>query len=148
MPIRNRKLNRLVTDVELPWRPMTFCGEPIDVPAVREVFDKLQFKTLLDRVFKIAAAEQGDEVVLEAPRRPRRASRSSHTLVDEELAKWLETQTSHGQNALGLRVQTLGGEVVGFGLGAANETVFVPWAVGADGLRRARGVVARATPPR
>lgn len=127
--VRNRKLNHLVTDVELPVAPSDLLRRPIDVPAVREVFDKLQFKTLLERVLKIAAAEQGDEVV--AGSAPAAAGIPViHTLVDEELAKWIETQTSHGQNALGLRVQTLGGEVVGFGLGAANETVFVPWASG------------------
>ncbi|HNP16648.1 MAG TPA: 5'-3' exonuclease H3TH domain-containing protein, partial [Terrimesophilobacter sp.] len=55
--IRNRKLNRLVTDVDLPVGPKDLARSPIDTAAVRDVFDKLQFRTLLDRVLKIAAAE-------------------------------------------------------------------------------------------
>ena len=54
--IRNRKLNHLITDVDLPVGPAQLERQPINVPAVREVFDKLQFKTLLERVLKIAAA--------------------------------------------------------------------------------------------
>lgn len=127
--IRNRKLNHLLTDIDLPVGPHDLLRQPINVPAVREVFDKLQFRTLLDRVLKIAAAEQGDEVVTDS------APEASgipviHTMVDEELAKWIQTQSQHGQNALGLRVQSLNGEVTGFGLAAADETAFVPWATG------------------
>ncbi|MEO8094520.1 MAG: DNA polymerase I, partial [Pseudolysinimonas sp.] len=127
--IRNRKLNHLVTDVELPVGPGDLERQPLDVPAVREIFDKLQFKTLLERVLKIAAAEQGEEAVSGSA--PAAAGVPViHTIIDEELAKWIATQSSNGQNALGLRVQSINGEVVGLGLGAANETAFVPWAPG------------------
>ncbi|CAN5171438.1 DNA polymerase I [soil metagenome] len=127
--IRNRKLNHLVTDVDLPIGPGDLARQPLDVPAVREVFDKLQFKTLLERVLKIAAAEQGAEAVADSA--PAAAGIPViRTIVDEELAKWIATQSSNGQNALGLRVQSLNGAVVGLGLGAADETAFVPWAPG------------------
>ena len=59
--IRNRRLNRLLTDVELPVAPGDLERRPIDEAKVREVFDKLQFRTLLERVLKIAAAA-GDDV--------------------------------------------------------------------------------------
>ncbi|MCU1578703.1 MAG: polA [Rhodoglobus sp.] len=127
--IRNRRLNHLVTDVELPLGPADLERQPLDVPAVREIFDKLQFKTLLERVLKIAAAEQGEDAVTGSA--PAAAGIPViHTIIDEELAKWIATQTSNGQNALGLRVQSMNGEVVGLGLGAADETAFVPWAPG------------------
>jgi DNA polymerase-1 len=127
--IRNRRLNHLVTDVELPLGPAELERQPLDVPAVREIFEKLQFKTLLERVLKIAAAEQGEDAV--AGSAPAAAGIPViHTIIDEELAKWIATQTSNGQNALGLRVQSMNGEVVGLGLGAADETAFVPWAPG------------------
>ena len=60
--VRNRTLNRLVTDVELPVGPSDLERSPIDPAAVRDVFDRLQFRTLLDRVLKIegAAADAGD----------------------------------------------------------------------------------------
>src|SRR5690349_20376796 len=64
--IRNRKLNRLVTDVELEYGPSDLARRPIDAPAVRELFDRLQFKTLLDRVFKIEGAAE-DQALLEEP---------------------------------------------------------------------------------
>ena len=127
--IRNRKLNHLLTDVDLPVGPQDLLRKPMDIPAVREVFDRLQFKTLLDRVLKIAAAEQGAEVIADTA--PAAAGIPViRTLIDEELAKWLETQSVHGQNALGLRIESANGTVTGFGIGAADETAWVPWAAG------------------
>ncbi|CAN5285867.1 DNA polymerase I [soil metagenome] len=127
--IRNRKLNHLLTDVDLPVGPAQLARQPMDVAAVRDVFDRLQFKTLLDRVLKIAAAEQGADVVADS------APAASgvpviRTMVDEELGKWLGTQSVNGQSALGLRIESANGAVTGFGIGAANETAWVPWAPG------------------
>ncbi|MCU1412340.1 MAG: polA [Rhodoglobus sp.] len=127
--IRNRKLNHLLTDVELPVGPAQLLRQPMDIPAVRDIFDRLQFKTLLDRVLKIAAAEQGADVIADT------APAASgipviRTLVDEELGKWLSTQSVNGQSALGLRIESANGVVTGFGLGAADETAWVPWASG------------------
>ena len=125
--IRNRRLNHLVTDVDLPFGPSDLLRKPIDPVAVREVFDRLQFKTLLERVLKIAAAEQGADFVAEAT--PVAAGVPViRKLVDEELGKWLSDQSINGQNALGLRIASANGQVTGFGIGAANETAFVPWA--------------------
>ena len=51
--IRNRKLNRLVTDMELPLGPADLERKPMDVDAVSEIFGRLQFKALLERLLKI-----------------------------------------------------------------------------------------------
>lgn len=129
--IRNRKLNHLVTDVELPVGPADLLRRPIDETAVREVFDRLQFKTLLERVLKIAAAERGDDgssAVAAAP--PANVIPVVRTMVDEELAKWIATVSANGTAPLGLRIQTVNGEVTGFGLASATESAFVPWAPG------------------
>jgi len=126
--VRNRKLNHLLTDVDLPVGPADLLRRPIDMTAVREVFDKLQFKTLLERVLKIAAAEGGAESPDDAPTTI--SVPVIHTMVDEELGKWIATNSGNGINALGLRVVSLDGEVTGFGLAAADETVYVPWAPG------------------
>jgi DNA polymerase-1 len=127
--IRNRKLNHLVTDVPLTFGPADLARQPIDVPAVREVFDRLQFKTLLERVLKIAAVDQGVEVVSDSA--PEAAGIPViRTMVDEDLGKWLDVQSKNGQSALGLRITSLNGEVTGFGIGAADETAYVPWAPG------------------
>lgn len=128
--IRNRKLNRLVTDVELPVGPADLARRPIDERAVREVFDRLQFKTLLERVLKIAAAERGDapEPILDTAAQT--VIPVIRTMVDEELAKWIRTQSHDGERPLGLRVATQGGAVIGFGLASTTESAFVPWAAG------------------
>ncbi|MGV8885210.1 MAG: DNA polymerase I [Microbacteriaceae bacterium] len=130
--IRNRKLNHLLTDVELPYGPADLLRKPIDVAAVREVFDKLQFRTLLERVLKIAQEEGGDvgsdapavdEPVASGPATP-----PVRTMVDEELAKWLDTVSAKGTAPLGLRVETLDGRVSGIGISSLTESAFVPWA--------------------
>ena len=127
--ILNRRLNRLVTDVELPVGPSDLARRPIDERAVREVFDRLQFKTLLERVLKIAAAERGDAP---APLddTPAATIPVIRTLVDEELAQWIATHSATGQKALGLRIEVQAGTVTGLGLASATETVYVPWAPG------------------
>jgi len=55
---RNRRLNHLVTDVELPVEPNDLAIVPMNVDAVREIFGKLEFRSLLDRVLKLAGVEK------------------------------------------------------------------------------------------
>ncbi len=126
--IRNRKLNHLITDVDLPVGPAQLERQPINVTAVREVFDRLQFKTLLDRVLKIAAAESGDDAPIAVA--PVNEIPVIRTMIDEELGKWLETSSRSGTVPLGLRIATEHGAVTGFGLATPTETAFVPWAPG------------------
>jgi len=131
-PVRNRRLNHLVTDVALPVGPADLIRRPIDDRAVREIFDRLQFKTLLERVLKLSAAERGgrsspaSEPVDESagPQAP-----GVRVMVDEELEKWVAVSSS-GSRPLGLRIESRNGSVVGFGLASATESVFVPWADG------------------
>jgi len=91
--IRNRRLNRLVTDVDLPVEPNDLERAPIDEAAVREMFAKLEFRSLLERVFKthgidsksggsIAVGEkaQASSPEATAPRHAR--SSSTSTAVD------------------------------------------------------------------
>ena len=132
--VRNRKLNHLLTDIELPVGPADLERKPINEAAVREVFDKLQFRTLLERVLKIAQAEGGDPegattetpvaVVEENP------TPVVRTLVDEELAKWLETVSAQGTKPLGVRLEHVSGELTGIGLSTLDESAYVPWASG------------------
>ena len=129
--VRNRKLNHLLTDVDLPVGPKQLLRAPINVPAVREVFDKLQFKTLLDRVLKIAGADNADGTAEDlTASAPANSIPIIHIMVDEELGKWIATVSKTGTLPLGLQVESVGGTVTGFGLASRNETVFVPWAPG------------------
>ena len=60
---RNRRLNHLVTDVELPVEPNDLAIVPMNVDAVREIFAKLEFRSLLDRVLKLAGVEKSSSPV-------------------------------------------------------------------------------------
>ena len=131
--IRNRKLNRLLTDVQLPVGPVELERRPIDEVAVRAIFDKLQFRTLLERVLKIAAAAGDDvsaDVVGETAALPGATIPGVRTLVDEELGHWIDTATAHGTKPLGLQLECGSDGVTGFGLASLDDSAYVPWASG------------------
>ena len=127
--VRNRKLNRLVRDVVLPVGPADLARSPIDATAVREVFERLQFRTLLDRVIKLEGTAD-DLVVVADDRVPAAAVPPVRTLIDEELEKWLDAASKQGTAPLGLRVVTLNGQVEGFGIASLTESAWVPWTPG------------------
>jgi DNA polymerase-1 len=82
--VRNRELNALVTTVELPVGPAELERGRIDSEAVREVFGRLRFRTLTERVLALAG-DDGPVATVQtsvAPPAPK-------ALVDEELAGWL-----------------------------------------------------------
>jgi DNA polymerase-1 len=129
--IRNRKLNQLVRDVELPVAPTDLERRPIDPAAVREVFDRLQFRTLLERVMKIYAEESGEQPAQEAlAPAPAVKEPAVHRLVDEELAAWIETASAKGATPLGLQLETAYGSITGFGLATETDSAYVPWTAG------------------
>ena len=129
--IRNRKLNHLLTDIDLPYGPADLERKPMNIPAVREVFDRLQFRTLQERVLKIAAQDGALEDPTDAFLDDTgNGAPPIRTMVDEELAKWLDTQSKQGTAPLALRVETTSGEVTGLGIASETESAFVPWAPG------------------
>jgi DNA polymerase-1 len=127
--VRNRRLNRLVRDVELPVKPEELKRSPIDATAVREVFERLQFRTLLDRVIKLEGTAD-DLVVVADDKVPAASIPPVRTLIDEELEKWLTAVSSNHTTPLGLRIVTLNGEIEGFGIASLTESAWVPWAPG------------------
>jgi DNA polymerase-1 len=98
--IRNRRLNRLLTDVELPLGPADLERKPIDEPALREVFAVLEFKQLLERVLKlegsgVSASSEGTPVgAVEQEPSTAPAAPQAQQLLDEELAKWIDRQSA------------------------------------------------------
>ena len=126
--VRNRKLNHLLTDVDLPYGPGDLERKPINETAVREVFDKLQFKTLLERVVKIAREESGAPEPTANAEPVTSSAPPVKTMVDEELAKWLNTVSAQGTKPLGLRVESLDGVVTGLGIASETDSAYVPWA--------------------
>lgn len=122
---RNRRLNRLVTDLSLPVGPGDLERRPIDVAAVKQVFERLQFRTLTERVVKIAASEGA--IVEDSPHEPHADTPAVNTLVDEELAAWLQRVTSSGEE-IAVIVDAPLGDLAGIGLSTASESVQVNWA--------------------
>lgn len=58
----NRKLNHLLTDMELPLTPDECVVETPDRSELEDLFNTLQFNTLRDRVYRSMAPLWGDEV--------------------------------------------------------------------------------------
>src|SRR5665647_509169 len=123
--IRNRRLNRLVTDLELPVELPDLARAPINEQAVRDVFGRLEFKNLLERVIKLEGGVAPAAVRPELPVAP-----VARDLLDEELAAWIERASAASPTGLGLTVEVFDGKPIGFGLASATETLNLPWQPG------------------
>lgn len=138
--IRNRRLNRLIPDVDLPVGPADLERLPFDSEAVKEVFGRLEFKSLLTRVLALNGEQDSTStatkpspslapVVEDVRSEPVAAAQAprSQQLLDEELAAWLHraSETSPQGVAVELEVYATGIAVVG--LATETETVSVPW---------------------
>jgi DNA polymerase-1 len=58
--LRNRQLNALVCDLELPLHPTDLAVQPWDRDEVHKVFDSLEFRVLRDRLFETLSADEPD----------------------------------------------------------------------------------------
>lgn len=115
---RNRKLNRLLTDVELPVAPGDLAVAPIDPQAVRDIFARLEFRTLLPRVFEaVGAGEVADDpasvVVLPVPVEVSAA----------DLATWATAQ----EGDVAVRITTQGGVPARIGVATTTELREADW---------------------
>lgn len=115
---RNRKLNRLLTDVELPVAPADLAVTPIDAEAVRDIFARLEFRTLLPRVFEaVGAGEVADDpaAVVEMPV-PVEVSAA-------DFASWASAQTDD----VALRLTLQSGAPLRLGAATASELRELDW---------------------
>ncbi|ALX66959.1 DNA polymerase I [Microbacterium sp. XT11] len=115
---RNRKLNRLLTDIELPVGPGDLGVQPIDAQAVRDIFARLEFRTLLPRVFEaVGAGEVADDPasVVELP--------VPAEVPAAELAEWAATRSGD----VALRITTVGGLPARIGAATESELREVDW---------------------
>lgn len=146
--LRNRRLNRLVDDVELPIGPAELERKPINEQAVRDVFARLQFRTLLDRLLKASEADgvvvtavvggSAEETIEDAP--------PVRTLVDEELEHWLATVSRGGQAAIAVQLEFDADGLSGLGLATDTESAYVPWAGGRQDYAALEGWLASESP--
>lgn len=130
--LRNRRLNKLLDDVELPVGPADLERKPLNENAVRDIFARLQFKTLLERLLKTAAEEGltgGGAGVVDAGDAGAVSAPVVRTMVDEELANWL-SKASAGDAPVAVQLEVGPAGITGFGLATADDTVYVPWVAG------------------
>ncbi|WP_199068559.1 DNA polymerase I [Leucobacter sp. OLTLW20] len=122
---RNRRLNRLVRDVELDVTLDELERGDIDMAAVQQVFAKLEFRTLLQRVGKLAGAEVPSggattaAAIAEVPTAP-----EAKLLLDEELDDWLRKAERPAVNI------TAVGEGYDVGLATLESSVELHWIPG------------------
>ena len=114
---RNRKLNRLLNDVELPVGPGDLAVAPIDAQAVRDIFARLEFRTLLPRVFEAVGAEEIEDDA------PSVAIPAPEQVTPETLATWAAAQDS----AVGMTLTVAGGRGVRLGLATDTELRETDW---------------------
>jgi len=117
---RNRTLNRLLRDVELPVTPQDLAVQPIDAQAVRDIFARLEFRTLLPRVFEAAGAIDPGPGPDAAP------AKAAPTPVETDaagLTAWLDA----ADGEVGVTVSTEGGLPTRVGLATADAAVEAAW---------------------
>jgi len=93
---RNARLNKLVRTLDLPIALEDLVRQPIEPAEVAEVFDRLQFRTLKQRVLQFGGAGGDAQTntstsaeVAQLPPRAQVPSPTPRNMGDEELAKWL-----------------------------------------------------------
>jgi len=120
--VLNRQLNRLLTDIDVGVELPELERKPIDVPAVKEVFGKLAFRTLTERVVALAGGDQPEtDTSLASPTKA--GVPAERTLVDEELSHWL---SQHKTQTLGVRVLSVEGVATEIGIASADDAIRVP----------------------
>ena len=65
--VRNRRLNRLLTDMDLEVSPSDLARRPTDVAAIDRLFDSLEFGRLRQKVREVAGIGMGEGPLDEAP---------------------------------------------------------------------------------
>ena len=111
-------------------------ARPIDLESVRPIFERLEFRTLMERVTKLVTGEANGNggaapapvaaapatEVAEAPAAP-----TSRMLLDEELATWLERAVAAEPAGLGLSLDVVDGRVIGAGIATSDESLRLAW---------------------
>ncbi|HYI51317.1 MAG TPA: DNA polymerase, partial [Microbacterium sp.] len=117
---RNRALNRLLRDVELPITIADLEVQPMDAQAVRDIFARLEFKTLIPRVAELAGIEQqmasisaAAAVAAPVPSEP----------TPDELAAWL----SKAEGEVGVTITIEGGAPRRVGFATTDAAVEATW---------------------
>ncbi len=116
---RNRRLNRLLRDVELPVTPADLEVRPIDAQAVRDIFARLEFRTLLPRVFEVAGADAtGSDASIPVAQAPAAVQADAAAL-----SAWI----ADAEGEVGVTLVLTGGRPTRIGLATAAGAVEADW---------------------
>ncbi len=139
---RNRKLNHLVRDVELDVELADLKRQDIDMNAVKTVFDRLEFRTMLTRVAKLAGVSTSDLADVSPEISDAHGGQGNQhqaavaplneqppsvlQLLDEELTAWLDKQSREHETGLALHTQRAGDGVL-VGIASDNAAIEFTW---------------------
>ena len=93
--VRNRRLNRLLTDMDLEVSPSDLARRPTDVAAIDRLFDSLEFGRLRQKVREVAGIGMGEGHVDETPEAVAEVE-ISVSLADAscDIAQWARTHST------------------------------------------------------
>ncbi len=118
--IRNRRINQLVRDLDLPVGPPELLQQAWDRDEVHTIFDGLEFRVLRDRLFATLSADE--------PEIAPGAEVDGRQLAAGELAGWLDQHAAEG-SLTGLEVHGQWGAGTGHltSLALADESGSAAW---------------------
>ena len=95
--VRNRRLNRLLTDMDLKVTPSDLARRPTDIAAIDRLFDSLEFGRLRQKVREVSGIGMGEGHVDEAPE-PVAEVEISVSLADAscDIAQWARAHSPLG----------------------------------------------------
>ena len=95
--VRNRRLNRLLTDMDLEVSPSDLARRPTDIAAIDRLFDSLEFGRLRQKVREVSGIGMGEGHVDEAPE-PVAEVEISVSLADGscDIAQWARAHSPLG----------------------------------------------------
>lgn len=121
---RNRSLNTLLRDVELDKTPDDLAVRPIDAQAVRDIFARLEFRTLLPRVFDAMGTDGADATASAAPA----ALIESHELDAVAAASWLnDAEDNDAEDEVSVHIDIAAGRPVRVGFARSDSAIEATW---------------------
>ena len=123
--VRNRRLNRLLTDMDLEVSPSDLARRPTDVAAIDRLFDSLEFGRLRQKVREVAGIGMGAGPVDEAPEAVAEVE-ISVSLADAscDIAQWVRAHSTLAVLVEG-DMRPTRGEVTRLVLASDNEALVI-----------------------
>ena len=123
--VRNRRLNRLLTDMDLEVSPTDLARRPTDIAAIDRLFDSLEFGRLRQKVREVSGIGMGEGHVDEA-HEPFAEVEISVSLADDscDIAQWARAHSPHAVLIEGDTRPTRG-DVTRLVLASSNEALVI-----------------------